>query len=382
MILSLPSIGVVAPVRLLTTDLPSRLALFSKGEIIEATVYKNLTNADVLLQIGDFTIPARTKLPLTDGARLTLRVMETAPQTILQIMMDVYPETEKTNAYLLLHRTNPQGLAETLTSLKGELMDIRANGTYPRELAPLIEALVTLMESLVMTPASVQNTDFVRNYVQGLGVLLEHSLFRSLENRDNLSETRRKEGLKGKLMRLLQDLETFLARIPPEDGEIVEKLISLQKQVDRAIQTIETHQVINVASREADNPFIIIIPMAFLGGVRSQEIYMEGGDGKGRDAAEGRTRRCVLCLDMDILGEMMVEISLTGDKLSCSITCRDDEARQAISALLDELRERLLAAGLKTEKLTCTADLRLSDKTKGFRSGLYINRRETISVFA
>ncbi|MCX7635666.1 MAG: flagellar hook-length control protein FliK, partial [Syntrophales bacterium] len=128
--------------------------------------------------------------------------------------------------------------------------------------------------------------------------------------------------------------------------------------------------------------FIILLPMAFPGGIRIQELYIEGEGRKERDEGPVKTRRCVLILNLDVLGELMVEITMTDRKLSCRIACRHEEAHQTIMNHLDDLRDRFAVTGLAAEAMVCTLDPRLGEVTKDFRAGLYINRREAMSLFA
>ncbi|MCX7634303.1 MAG: hypothetical protein N2Z74_00990, partial [Syntrophales bacterium] len=249
MITPTPSIGGAAPVRQLTTDLPTRLDLFVKGQVLEATVLKCGGGGNVLLQIGGNTIPAQSTITLTEGETLSLRVTETTPATILQIITDDYAEMEKTNGHLLFHRSRPQGVAEMFTALQAELANGVTKGTYPPELDRLVAELGTLLESLVFSSSSLQNPQFVNNYVQGLGLLFEHSLFRRLEERGKVWEAGPREGLKGTLLRFLQNLEMVMAKLPPGEREMLAALRQLQQQAQRAVQTIESQQVINVVSR-------------------------------------------------------------------------------------------------------------------------------------
>ncbi len=360
----------------------ARPLLFNPGEVLKGFVLQSGTNNRVLLQIGDSRVIADTQTPLKAGEQLVLRVEETGPKTILQILGESYPEAQKINQYLILNRSQPRSLSDIFLVLKQKLDATALSETHPESLKEDARKISQLMESLVYSPQTMQSPGYIKDYIQGLGLLLEHGLFRALDGNTRLAGARDREGLKGgllKLTALLQELAGTSGSIPADQIEAINNLL---RQSQSSITAIEIQQVLNVLSQEEGRPYFLSIPMSFPDGIRFQDLYMEKGNDGERDIAGNARHRFILFLDMDILGEMMAEVQLTGEKVRCRLRCQEEGSQILIASLMAELKDRLESAGLKVEEASCCLDPKLTQLRDECRREHRIDNREALSLYA
>lgn len=376
-----PSIG-ATHIRLLIPEASHRTPVFSKGEILEGSVLKSMRGDCVLLKLGEHTVMAHSRVPLREGMSISLRVEEVAPHTILQIVSDIPQETKTIARYIALHRSNPRSLPETLTSLSRTIMDLREMESLPREVRPLLDQAGYLTESLILSQSSLKNPEFLKNYILHLGISLEHAILHHAEKKQRREDMRHLEGLKGKLIQLSKVIENTIEYVNSADFELIEHLVKLQHYATQTIQSIETQQVLNVVSYEAGDPFILLLPLLFPGGIRLQELYICPPEREeGETTPVNISRRVVFFLDMDTLGEIMVEVRMRGLRVGCHITCHNEAGQKAIEDELGYLKNRFLAAGFEIDAISCSIDPRIGKKMRSFRSTLTINKHEIMSVF-
>ncbi|HOK06388.1 MAG TPA: hypothetical protein PK836_02630 [Syntrophales bacterium] len=364
----------------ITTDTPERQgALFVRGALVEGLVMEDLGGGRVLIRIGNHPLTAQTDLSLGAGDKLLLRVTETGAQTVLQVVRDAYPEAATASRHLLLHRMAPQALRDLFALLPQALTAEEATA-WPPEVADLAGRARDLLNSLVLSPQGPDAGSLVEDFARHLGLLLERGLFLALENQKDLRNLKRYEGLKGMIARLERALGDSAARGAEgaAEGKGTADLLGI---LNSSLSAIETQQVINVLAREGGSPYLLFLPAAFPGGVRLQELYVEG-EGGNREGETDGSYRFVLFLDMDNLGEIMAEVTMRGDSLSCRLTCGDEEAGAFIAPFLTELRGGLEAAGLEAREVQLAVDTRLGQRRREYAEGHVINRGPAMSLYA
>ncbi|MDI9571144.1 MAG: flagellar hook-length control protein FliK [Pseudomonadota bacterium] len=379
--------GPVAPtgqIGLTTAEITpvARTLSFTPGEVLKGFVLQAGTNNRVLLQIGDTRILADTQTPLKAGEQLVLRVEETGPKTILQILGDSHRETQKINQYLILSRSQPESASELFLALRQKLDAAAISAASGGSIGKDAQKIARLLDSLVFSPQTMHNAGFVKDYIQGLGLLLEHGLFRVLDGKARLAEAKDREGVKGGLLKLTALLEELTGRSGAASREQMENLSGLLRQFQGSVTAIEIQQVLNVLAQEEGRPYFLSIPMQFPDGIRFQDLYIERGDRRAGDAVGNVSHRFTLFLDLDILGELMAEVQLTGDKVRCRLKCREETTRLLISSQLPELRDSLEGAGLKVEEASCHLDAQLTQLREEYRREHTIDNREALSLYA
>ncbi len=381
-----PLVSVTAPgnVRIVTAETPAagRLPVLNQGDVLRGLVLKAGEDNRVLLQIGDHRIPADARTALKPGQELVLRVEETGPRTVLQIIADGYPEAKTINRYLVLNRANPQALSDLFTLFRQDIAAAGVTETYPEAIRSDLRKLGRLMDSLVFSQHTLNNPGFVKDYIQGLGLLLEHGLFRALDNSNRPAALRDREGLKGGLQKLAGLLKELAGDAVENAPRSREPAVNLMRQSERSITALEIQQVINVLAREEGSPYLLPIPMAFPDGIRFQDLYIERDPGRPSGPGDPGTRRFVLFLDLDMLGEMMADVKLTGTRISCRLKCREAASQLFLAPLMPELTERMTAAGLEVVEAVCQLEPGLPEIRREYRDMHLINNREALNLFA
>jgi hypothetical protein len=377
---------VTAPgsVGIVTAEIPpgERLLSLNPGDTLRGLVLKAGEDHRVLIQLGDQRILADARTALKPGQELVLRVEETGPQTVLRILAEGYPETKTISQYLILNRANPQALRDLFTVFKPDIDAARLTETYPETIRNDLRKLGGLMDSLVFSQRTLDSPGFVKDYIHGLGLLLENGLFRALDNTARPPTLRAREGLKGglqKLVRLLNEMAGDTAETAPGSRE---PIINLMKQSERSITALEIQQVINVLSQDEGSPYLLPIPMAFPDGIRFQQLYIEKGPRRASAPGEIATHRFVLFLDLDVLGEMMADVKLTGVRVSCRLKCREAASQLFLAPLMSGLTERMTAAGLEVVEAVCQLEPGLTEIRQDYRDMHRINNREALNLFA
>ena len=85
---------------------------------------------------------------------------------------------------------------------------------------------------------------------------------------------------------------------------------------------------------------------------------------------------------MDVLGDMVIDAELKGDKIDCVVKCVDRDACEFISSFLEELRESLLALGCKIDMVKCIVEGNLVKERINYYQNSVLYKGEAIDLFA
>jgi hypothetical protein len=61
----------------------------------------------------------------------------------------------------------------------------------------------------------------------------------------------------------------------------------------------------------------------------------------------------VFFLNLDALGEMMIDVGIRGQELTAELSCQSIDAMTLVSSNLDDLRENLDSLGFRVVRMTC-----------------------------
>jgi hypothetical protein len=243
------------------------------------------------------------------------------------------------------------------------------------------QKIFTILKSLLYS-TETKGTNFLRDYLSKLGLTMESQLRKVVEGRSGIGEgDLHAESLKGLLTELSYDLHNLLAYKNALDGEESIKLASLSKYIDSSIKTIESHQIINVILQEAENKYLFQIPILFPDGVRKGDIFVEY-DRHAREKGQKGQYRIIFFLSMDILGDMIIDAELKGDKIDCVVKCADQDVCDFISSFLEELRGSLLALGCKIDMVKCVTGVDLVKEKLDYYQDRVLYNSEVIDLFA
>ncbi|MBN1547902.1 MAG: flagellar hook-length control protein FliK [Syntrophaceae bacterium] len=349
------------PVQLLIRSIQQKLAFHNLpdlkvGDKVEATVTEKLGESRVLILLNGTQLEADTTLPLQVGQKIRVQVENLQPQILLRLIAGEPESTpEILTGFLKVYRSNPQALTE-LFQAGGPLLDPETLKTISStQLREQSQTLAKMFRTLIFSKETIGNPFFIKDFVNRSGLALEHTLAKmvqeniSLKVRDPVDAGNLKSGL----LKLGAEIREWLAAKPDIPQEEVAKLLRLAEFSERSVHTLETQQALNVLSRDQDNRFMIQIPFAFPHSMTMQDIFIEFDGNRQTDREEGAPFRVVLFLNLDRLGEMMVDVGIRGEDLTADLSCQKVDTMSLVTARLDALKENLASLGFRVVRMTC-----------------------------
>jgi hypothetical protein len=278
------------------------------------------------------------------------------PQVVLRLVTGAPDgETAVLNGYLKAFRSEPQAMAELFQAgtplLTSEALKTLAGGLSHER----TQALGHLFRTLIFSPETMGNPLFIRDFVNRSGLLLERNLGRMIQEGipEKITGLAGGDNLKSELSKLAVEIREGLAAKPDMPAEERSQLQRLADYADRSVHTLETQQILNVLSRDQDNRYMIQIPFAFPQSLAMQDIFIEFGGNRKGDREEGAPFRVVLFLNLDALGEMMVDVGIRGEELTAELSCQSFDTLSRVGAQLDDLKANLTSMGFKVLRMTC-----------------------------
>ncbi len=313
------------------------LPTLSVGEVVEAEIMENSRHGNVLILLKNSRIMANSDLPLNKGEKVAVKVEQLHPGVILRIIPNETLQNPRLMDCLRFYRSNPKALFEFF--MKG------VDRFSPENLGELaahlgkedVKNIQNILESLIFSRESLKKPFFLRDYVHKFGYLME-----KVKNPS--------ENLKGLLIRMSDRLQTL---IETRNLPAAEKLAGF---VRSSLQVIDSHQVINYLFQEHEGKYMFQIPMLFPESMGLAEIFVkfENRDSKGKGRREEKT--VLFLLNMDALGDIIVEAKIKANKISCVLKCGDKNLRDFIRPFLEELGEKLMALGYDIDYLKCVTE--------------------------
>ena len=317
---------------------------------------------------------------LNAGDTIRVRVESLNPQVVLRIIERGALEESRAADFLRWYRANPDALSEMIPEAFRQF-DPENLGKLLRYLPKEdFQNLINILKSLFCAPEA-KGGNFLKDYLSNLGLLTESQLRKAVEGQTGIDNDYRQNSLKNLLMKLSDDLYNLLRSGESLDRVELEMLKSLSEFVDNSIKTIESQQIINFVLQETESKYLFQSPILFPDGVRKRDIFVEydrntrGGEGES-------PYRIIFFLDMDILGEMIIEAELKGDKIDCLIKCVDQEICDFILPSLTKLQESLCSAGCEINMVRCITGGNLAEEKNDYYQDRALYAREVIDLFA
>jgi transcriptional regulator with XRE-family HTH domain len=341
----------------------------SVGQALEIRVLERMADGRFLIDAGAARLTAETEHALQPGQTLAMRVESLRPRVVLTVLP---ASGERLVAeHLRGFRSNPAALTRSLADLAGIPGGRGAGGPSPVEgrdpLAAVLDALRTALPARERIAKGLSLPDFAR----ALGLLTESDLKRATEkNGENL--LRPSANLKTRLLKILQESAS-------EDGKTIRPW---SPPLEKAVRAIETLQVLNVHLQENEGKLFLQVPLLFAGLAGKADILIRRErHGAGTDARNGAFR-VLLALDMDALGDVMAQVQFSGDTVTCSVHCENDESAAFVSGLLPSLDAGLTRAGYRVASLGAHADRRVRETMEGRLREEICGDGPALSVFA
>lgn len=308
----------------------------SVGEVVEAEVMETSRYGKALISLKNNRVMADSELLLKKGEKIAVRVTQLHPGVILRIVQNEISQNFRLMDYLRFYHSNPNALFEFL--IKG------IERFSPENLEELaahlgkedIKNIRNLLKSLIFSSESFKNPLFFKDYVFNLGYLME---------KKNASQN-----LKGLLTRMSGRLQLLMeARNLPA----AEKLAGF---VRSSLQIIDSHQVINYLFHEYEGKYMFQVPLLFPKNKGLAEIFVKFGDRDSKGKGRRNEKNVLFLLNMDALGDIIVEAKIKTKKTSCVLKCGDENICDFIRPFLKELGDGLTALGYEIDYLKCVTE--------------------------
>ena len=112
------------------------------------------------------------------------------------------------------------------------------------------------------------------------------------------------------------------------------------------------------------------IPLMFPENMGLAEIFVKFGDHSSKGKGRKNEKNVLFLLNMDVMGDIIVEAKIETKKISCVLKCKDENVCDFIRLFLEELGEKLTASGYEIDYLTCVKDkdnLKVKTEYREFR---------------
>ena len=365
----------------LRKDSPSP-PILSPGEVLIAEVSEKIGSGKFLITLKNVTVSADSAIPLRSGARLMVRVEQAQPRIVLSIIEHETPETLIINDYLKMQKANPDSLISLIKGAR-ELLNSKNIGELSSHIAVKdMRQILGLIDKIILSPGNLQDPLFLKDFVSRLGLLWEGDLKKAMkESPGEMSPLNSRDNLKSLLMKLSVDLRGVKEEKAMHYSETSSILKMLAEFADASVKSIEMQQVINVLAQEK-GIYMLQIPFLSPEGVRQGDIFIEFEREKSGKDGSDIPYAVVIFLNMDALGDIMIEAKIRGEKIGCVIKCNNNEVCDFISLSAKELEKKLLSLGYKIDRLSCIMEDNLPQMQYEYLKDQGVYGRDVVDFFA
>lgn len=355
--------------------------ILSVGEALIAEVSEKLGSGKFLITLKNVAVSADSAIPLRSGARLMVKVEQTQPRIVLSIIEHEAPETVIINNYLKMQRTNPDSLINLIKGA-GELFASKNIEELSRHIAGKdMHQLLGLIDKMIFSPKNLQDPLFLKDFISCLGLLWESDLKKAFkESSGETSFLNSRDNLKSLLMKLLFDLRGVKEETAMQDSATGSLLRRLAEFADASVKSIEMQQVINVLAQDKGS-YMLQIPFLSPEGIRRGDIFIEFEREKAEKDGSDIPYAIVIFLNMDALGDMMIEAKIRGEKIGCVIKCDNNEVRDFLSVSVEKLGKKLLSLGYTIDRLSCITEENLPQMKYEYLKDQDIYSRDVVDFF-
>ena len=319
----------------------------SVGEVVEAEIVKSARYGKALILLKNSPVIAYSGLPLSKGEKIAVRVAQLHPGVVLRIVQNEISQKSMLMDYLRFYRSNPKALFDV--SIEG--ID-RFNPEKLEELVGPMEKkdvrnIQNILKSLIFSKESLKNPLFLKDYVHKLGYLMEKEQGGALKRRAGATMNA-SQNLKGFLLKVSSKLQPLM-----EIGNFpaAEKLAEFARS---SLHAIESHQVVNYLFQEYEGKYMFQIPLLFPENMGMAEIFVKFWDQKNK--GHRKEKNVLFLLNMDALGDVVVEAKITVKKISCVLKCGNENICDFIRPFMKELEDKLTALGYEIAYLKCVTE--------------------------
>ncbi len=324
----------------------------SVGEVVDAKILENSRYGKNLILLKNYRVMANSELVLRKGEKIAVRVEQLHPKVILHIVQNKISQNSRVVDCLRFYRSNPKALLEFVTEGidRFSLKNLGELATYLGEKD--VKNIQSILKSLIFSRESLKNPLFLRDFVHKFGYLMENGLGEALKRKSDRTINIRNvsQNLKGILIRLSGRLQTLMET---RNLPAAEKLAGF---ISSSLKTIDSHQVINYMFQENEGKYMFQIPLLFPENLGLAEIFVKFRDQNSKGKGSQGDKRVLFLLNMDVLGDIVVDAKIEAKKIDCVLKCEDENVCDFIRPFLVELGERLMALGYGIDCLKCVTE--------------------------
>ncbi|MBU8911021.1 MAG: hypothetical protein KOO65_07110, partial [Desulfobacterales bacterium] len=130
----------------------------------------------------------------------------------------------------------------------------------------------------------------------------------------------------------------------------------LEGFVRSSLKTIDSHQVINYMFQEYEGKYMFQIPLLFPEKFGLAEIFVKFRDQDSQGKDRQGEKSVLFLLNMDALGDMVVEAKIKTKKIGCVLKCENEIVCDFIRPFLKDLGDKLTALGYEIDYLKCVTE--------------------------
>lgn len=326
----------------ITLDLRPAAQGFRLGAELHAIVRRSDSGQPLLeLADGELLTP-HSKVPLRPGAQLLLRVIQTQPMVILQIIEPRSGSRAVDDALraLLPSSGSRAPLFESLTQLLG--------ATSAPRLPPSVLTALAALAAHAHPPERLTDPSRLAEALRHSGPLLESHLLRAADGTPG-------QDLKAQLLRLATQLRAALLK-PSSSSEQPDRALlnALLDNSDRALARIEAQQLQATSGRSLD--LLFELPLLADGELEKLQIRIQD-EAPAREEQGDRPEAGLLIrlrFEFAAIGAISAMLRLSGDTLGLHWWAERAATGTLVRQALPQLEARLHALGLQVGEMDCS----------------------------
>lgn len=295
--------------------------LLRDGRIVQAEVLSQRADGTLVLSIGRHTVPAESELRLDVGTRFAALVEGEGAEIVLRYLV----EPSGDGGELLRALRAVVGEGRPLGELLFDAAEALRSAGERHELRPELARLQAALSAQVFDPAHAG--DGLRTLLFAAGLAHEATLAAVLAGRAGRPE----------LERARTDLKALLLLgLDAAEGEP-----ALREALARALDGLETEQLVNLARERSGEALVFSFPFADGGRwATARLLFFERHAHEESDEEHARATRLTLGVELSALGPVRADLTLTPATLFVRVTL----VRPEVLAMLEAARGLLVRA--------------------------------------
>lgn len=348
--------------------------MVSIGDILEAQVAEVLPENRVLITTQNQRLIAASSIPLSTGQKLRVQVARTQPEILLRVIESEASKSPRMNPGLRAFLSDPDRLLRWFDQA-GKILSALGDGNLSEGVRSCLQEMSRLLKTLILSDEAIRNPLFVKEFVSALGLDLENRLLKHSMQPPAAGAEMWRGNLKGLLAKIAEQLQPGNSEQPASDAAI--RLGAFAKD---GLQTLETHQLVNALLQSRDDVLMLQLPLLLSSGLSMADVFFHQKRSKD---AERSTESCTVAmfLNMDVLGDLMIEARFRDAQVGCSIRCLNPEVRAYIAGNLEQLNEALKMLGLKVDRLDCVCEPDISRRRTEYLVRLSAFESDAVNLF-